>query len=48
VEWSRIEPEEGAWNNEALLHYVDFKRNLSEKGIQVYLTLQGLNQGGLQ
>ena len=40
VEWSRIEPEEGVWNQEAIDHYLDEMVRLKEKGIKVCLTLQ--------
>ena len=39
VEWSRIEPEEGKFCEEAAQHYVDFFRMLSEAGIKVFATM---------
>ncbi|MBE7036504.1 MAG: glycoside hydrolase family 1 protein [Ruminococcaceae bacterium] len=39
IEWSRIEPVEGQFNEEAINHYLDEIRLLKEKGIGVFLTL---------
>jgi beta-glucosidase len=39
VEWSRIEPAEGEWNQEAVSHYVDLLARLNAKGIQPFVTL---------
>jgi beta-glucosidase len=39
IEWARIEPEEGAWNREALDHYREVLKALHRRGIQPYLTL---------
>jgi len=39
VEWSRIEPEEGAWNSEAIAHYVQYVKRLGELGIEPIVTL---------
>ena len=39
VEWSRIEPEEGRFSEEALEHYVGLFASLKEKGIKVFATL---------
>jgi beta-glucosidase len=39
IEWSRIEPAEGAWNAEAVDHYVDLLRRQTERGIQPFVTL---------
>ncbi len=39
VEWSRIEPEQGKYDEEALDHYLDELKYLKEKNIQVFLTL---------
>lgn len=39
LEWSRIEPIEGAFNEEALLHYKTILQRLKEEHIQVCLTL---------
>jgi beta-glucosidase len=33
LEWSRIEPEEGQWNIEAIRHYRDYITELQERGI---------------
>src|SRR5215469_12944808 len=32
IEWSRIEPEEGAWNVEAIQHYREYLQALKKKG----------------
>lgn len=39
VEWSRIEPEEGVFNEEALEKYRHFVRRLKEEGIEPFITL---------
>jgi beta-glucosidase len=39
VEWSRIEPEEGAWNVAALDHYKQYVAALKKRGIEPVLTL---------
>lgn len=39
IEWSRIEPEEGAWNAEAIEHYRDYLRSLKDKNIEAFVTL---------
>jgi beta-glucosidase len=39
VEWSRIEPEEGTWNEDALAHYVDLLERLKSRGIRPFVTL---------
>ena len=39
VEWSRMEPEEGKWCEEAILHYVNELKLLQANGIKVCLTL---------
>lgn len=39
VEWSRIEPEEGAWNAEALAHYKAYVAELKKRKIEPVLTL---------
>lgn len=39
VEWSRIEPAEGAWNAEALAHYKTYVRKMKAKGIEPIMTL---------
>jgi len=40
VEWSRIEPREGQWDNDALNHYRDVVLTLRSKGIEPIVTLQ--------
>ena len=39
LEWSRIEPEEGVFNEEALSHYEDMLLALHERGITPFVTL---------
>ena len=39
VEWSRIEPREGEFNDEALAHYQDVVRALRERGLEPVVTL---------
>jgi len=39
VEWSRIEPEEGKFNQEEIEHYKKVLKSLKDKGISVMLTL---------
>jgi beta-glucosidase len=39
VEWSRIEPEEGVWNAEALKHYSEYIQDLLDQGIVPVLNI---------
>lgn len=39
IEWSRIEPEEGVWNEEAIEHYRDYIRQLRKRGIEPFLNI---------
>jgi beta-glucosidase len=39
LEWSRIEPEPGAWNEPALAHYAQVIRALRRRGIEPVVTL---------
>ena len=39
IEWARIEPEEGVFNEEAAQHYVQQLALLKEKGIRTFVTL---------
>jgi beta-glucosidase len=39
VEWSRIEPVEGAWSIEAITHYKDYVNKLHAMGIEPVVTL---------
>lgn len=39
VEWSRIEPEEGVWNAEAIEHYKQYVRSLKKRDIEPVMTL---------
>ena len=39
IEWSRIEPSEGAFNDEAIEHYIDEIKYLKSKGIEPLVTL---------
>lgn len=38
IEWSRIEPEEGAWNAEAIEHYRTYLQTLQKIGIEPVVT----------
>jgi len=39
IEWSRVEPEEGAWNVEAIEHYKAYLRELKRREIEPVVTL---------
>lgn len=39
VEWSRVEPQEGVWNTEAVDHYRQYVKELSDRGIEPIVTL---------
>lgn len=39
VEWSRVEPEEGVWNIEAVEHYKAYVAELNRRGIEPVVTL---------
>lgn len=39
IEWSRIEPEEGAWNIEAITHYREYLQALKKRNIEPMVTL---------
>jgi beta-glucosidase len=39
IEWSRIEPEEGVWNQEAIEHYRIYIRELRARGLEPFLNL---------
>ncbi|MBI2174775.1 MAG: glycoside hydrolase family 1 protein [Candidatus Omnitrophica bacterium] len=39
IEWSRIEPEEGRWDDQALAHYVEVIQALRERNIEPVVTL---------
>lgn len=39
IEWSRIEPEEGIWNREAIDHYRDYIREIKARGMEPMPTL---------
>lgn len=39
IEWSRIEPQEGAWNAEAIAHYKTYIAELKARGIEPIATL---------
>ncbi|MBR2884450.1 MAG: glycoside hydrolase family 1 protein [Clostridia bacterium] len=39
IEWSRIEPSEGVFDDDAIRHYLDEISLLKEKGIKVFLTI---------
>lgn len=44
VEWSRIEPTEGAWNAEAIQHYKEYLSELKRRGIEPIVTLMHFTQ----
>ncbi len=44
IEWSRIEPLAGQWNQEALAHYLDLLERLVQQGIRVFVTLHHFSQ----
>lgn len=37
IEWSRIEPEEGKWNQEAIYHYKNYIKELRKRKIEPFL-----------
>lgn len=39
IEWSRVEPSEGAWNAEAIEHYKEYAKELKWRGIEPVVTL---------
>lgn len=39
IEWSRIEPEEGRWDNHAIEHYKLYLHALQRRGIEPFVTL---------
>lgn len=39
IEWSRIEPEEGTWNAEAIQHYRTYLQTLQKIGVEPIVTL---------
>jgi len=39
IEWSRVEPEEGAWNAEAINHYKQYLKELRKRNIEPMVTL---------
>lgn len=39
IEWSRVEPQEGAWNVEAVEHYKQYAAELRKRGIEPVVTL---------
>src|SRR3989344_4765636 len=39
IEWSRVEPEEGKFNEKEIEHYRDVIRALRERGIEPFVTL---------
>ena len=39
IEWSRIEPQEGVWNAEAITHYKDYIDELNRRGMEPIITL---------
>jgi beta-glucosidase len=39
IEWSRLEPVEGSWNDEAVAHYRQVIRSLRDRGLEPIVTL---------
>ncbi len=39
IEWSRLEPEEGVWDEDAIAHYHDYIKELKKLGIEPMLNL---------
>jgi beta-glucosidase len=39
IEWSRVEPSQGAWNVEAIEHYKSYVKELKKRGIEPVVTL---------
>ncbi len=39
IEWSRVQPEEGAWNSEAIQHYKTYLAELKKRNIEPVVTL---------
>lgn len=39
IEWSRIEPEEGQWDQKAIGHYQKVLKSLKEKGMRTFVSL---------
>lgn len=39
IEWSRLEPEEGQWNEEAIAHYKKYISELRKRGLEPFLTI---------
>lgn len=39
IEWSRVEPEEGTWNSEAIAHYKEYLSELHRRNIEPVVTL---------
>src|SRR5690606_23113289 len=39
IEWSRIEPEEGAWDAKAITHYRRYLQAIKQAGMQPIVTL---------
>ena len=42
IEWARVEPERGNWNQEAIDHYKDMIKTMREKGLTPVITLNHL------
>ena len=39
IEWSRVEPQEGSWNAEAITHYKEYVAELKQRNIEPVVTL---------
>lgn len=40
IEWSRVEPQEGAWDAEAITHYKEYIADIKRRDIEPIMTLQ--------
>ncbi len=47
IEWSRVEPEEGTWNPEAIEHYRTYIQTLQKVGIEPVVTFLALDSASL-
>ncbi len=39
IEWSRLEPEEGKWDESALEHYRDYIKQLKKRGLEPFMNI---------
>ncbi len=47
VEWSRLEPKEGEWDQEAVAHYHDYIAELKSRGIEPGFKLMALDRANM-